>query len=48
MPTAEGSRRFFAAVAALRPERHQLREIIQEVAPHTARLTESSGRRRKP
>jgi DNA-binding MarR family transcriptional regulator len=35
-PTAEGSRRFLAVVAELRPERRRLLELLEEIAARTA------------
>jgi DNA-binding MarR family transcriptional regulator len=40
-PTPEGTRRYYAAVAELRPERAQLLAILEEVAALSARLHRS-------
>jgi DNA-binding MarR family transcriptional regulator len=41
-PTSEGTRRFYAAVADLRPERRRLLAILDEVATHSARLRDDA------
>jgi DNA-binding MarR family transcriptional regulator len=40
-PTAHGTRRYFAAVNGLRPERQRLLSILDEIATHSARLSGS-------
>ncbi len=38
VPTSEGTRRYFAAVTELRPERARLLELLQEAASHAQEL----------
>ena len=38
VPTSEGTRRYFAAVTELRPERARLLELLQEAAAHAQEL----------
>ena len=47
VPTDEGSRRYFAALAELGPERRRLLAILEEVTAHTHWLDAASIRERR-
>ena len=49
-PTADGTRRFYAAVGELRPERERLLAILDEISAYSERLRRStvSPRRSRP